>query len=268
MNENAQLCTETDGNTKSVSSRHRHYVGTLNNYEIDEYKAIYTFCAQKAKKYIIGKEVGSSGTPHLQMFVSFSNPIGFGTMKKINERIHWEVCKGNEVDNYNYCSKDGNYITNMKMPYIEDVIEIENEILKIEEMNEWQLNILNKLKDKPDKRTINWVYDEFGGKGKTEFCKYLMFNKLANYLTTGKASDIKYIMSTKKYARDIVFDLPRSMENYISYQVLEELKNGVIVNTKYEGDSKLITRPHIFVFANFEPDTTKMSLDRWNIVKI
>ena len=63
----------------------------------------------------------------------------------------------------------------------------------------------------------------------------------------------------------VVFDLPRNNGNKISYSALESIKNGLIVNTKYETGSKLFNSPHIIVFSNMQPDVTAMSGDRWVI---
>jgi len=47
---------------------------------------------------------------------------------------------------------------------------------------------------------------------------------------------------------------------------LESIKNGLIVNTKYETGSKLFNSPHIIVFSNMSPDVSAMSMDRWKII--
>ena len=60
-------------------------------------------------------------------------------------------------------------------------------------------------------------------------------------------------------------DFTRDVEEYVSYQAIEAIKNGIFYNTKYE--SKMITynSPHVIIFANFFPDITKLSSDRWVI---
>jgi len=43
------------------------------------------------------------------------------------------------------------------------------------------------------------------------------------------------------------------------------LKDGVVFSGKYEGGARLFPPPHVIIFANFLPDFTKLSADRWVI---
>lgn len=83
------------------------YCFTLNNFSEEEFSALIGTSCQYI---VIGKEVGASGTPHLQGFVQFAKPgkslVG---VKKLNTRAHWEMTKGNIDQNVTYCSKDGNF---------------------------------------------------------------------------------------------------------------------------------------------------------------
>jgi len=87
---------------------------------------------------------------------------------------------------------------------------------------------------------------------------------------TGKCADVKYgiasFLKTNYYLRAVIFDFCRSNEEYISYEGIEAVKNGIFFATKYESDMVMYNQPHIIVFANFPPDLNgKVSNDRWII---
>ncbi len=91
---------------KSKMSRSRAWCFTLNNYTdaiVESTKAI------ECEYIIFGKEVApTTGTPHLQGYVYFANPRMMSGVKKLLPGAHLETAKGNEEQNFKYCSKDGN----------------------------------------------------------------------------------------------------------------------------------------------------------------
>ena len=72
----------------------------------------------------------------------------------------------------------------------------------------------------------------------------------------------------KKLKSVIVIDVPRDNGNTVSYKAIEQIKNGMICNTKYETGMKLFNSPHIIIFANMPPEEHKLSADRWKIFEI
>lgn len=85
-------------------SKSRSWCFTLNNYTDADVSA---FQSLECEYIIFGKEVGESGTPHLQGYIYFSNARSFASVKKIHSGMHLEVAKGNTKQNVDYCSKDG-----------------------------------------------------------------------------------------------------------------------------------------------------------------
>lgn len=266
------------GNTKShrlKQTQAKRWVFTLNNYtEVDE-ASILEFILKYSADYVIGKEMGENNTPHLQGFVLFNNKIDFNVLKKLNQKIHWEVMKGSVKQNISYCTKDGNFKTNLKSLLDPHKLYKENLCKEMEERKfyDWQQNIIQICESDPDDRTINWIYDENGCKGKSYLCKYLLC-KYNCIISDGKKGDVfnqvlNFFQNNDPSLKTIVLlDVPRHNVEYINYGVLESLKNGLIYSGKYEGGVVCFKPPHVFVFANELPDLSKFSKDRWNIITL
>ena len=246
---------KTEGNT---NPRSRKWCLTLNNYTESEYNNIKNW--MEKHQYIIGKEIGTQGTPHLQMYVESNNPIKFTTIKNVCERCHIERAHGTQDQNIKYCSKDNNYITNFIIP---------EPIRVIEPSKQWQKEIINLIEGDWDDRKINWYYDLKGGIGKSALCKYICLNYNA-ILVSGKANDMKYgIAEWKNKNRLIVLiDIPRSVEKFVSYSGIEEIKNGLFYCGKYESKMVMYNSPLVVCFANFGPVYGEMSGDRWVITNL
>lgn len=99
----------------SQTKRARRWCFTLNNYTTDEYTSIterFTESVEKSIRYaIVAKEEGAEGTPHLQGYFTGTKMFSFNQAKElVSDRAHLEAAKGNEHQNFVYCSKDGNYV--------------------------------------------------------------------------------------------------------------------------------------------------------------
>ena len=107
-----------------------------------------------------------------------------------------------------------------------------------------------------------WVCDEDGGMGKTWFSKFLIANEGAFRCTNARTKDVSYAYNKEKV---VVFDFSRTLEDRVNYDIIEQLCNGLLFSSKYESHQKYFKRPKILVCANFRPDVTKLSKDRWDI---
>lgn len=130
---------------------------------------------------------------------------------------------------------------------------------------QWQTDVLKILEAPADPRQIVWIYDSVGGKGKTHLAKYIVGEFGAFYCRGGKTADIAYAYN---YEKIVLFDYTRDHEEYVNYGVLEMFKDGMVISPKYESVLKMTDPPHVIVFSNFEPDRSKMSADRWNVINI
>lgn len=131
--------------------------------------------------------------------------------------------------------------------------------------------------DEPwDRRAVRWIVGEVGGEGKSLFIEVLKSNFRHDVLVVTQfagQSNIAEVINTalqKGWTGNILaVDLPRDAENHQIYEPLEAIMNGTITATKYKGSElTLPTRPKVFVMANFMPNETKMSRDRWWISSI
>ncbi len=236
---------------------------TLNNYTDAMVSSIVPIFKTECKYAIVGKEVGECGTPHLQGYVEFKRklrPLSLDLPKS----IHWEKSKGNRTANYEYCTKENNVCIAIGVP---------KPIKLIDNLYWWQHKIIDDIKVEPDDRTINWLWSETGGVGKTSFQKYLVIKHNAIVLG-GKAADcrngiLEYYKKHGDTPNLVCIDIPRSFNaDFVSYEAYENIKNMLFYSGKYEGGMVCGNCPHLYIFANFEPDTTKMSNDRWCITQI
>lgn len=260
MNTNDTNDTKAVGNNKSTADkfRSRKYVFTINNYNMTQKTQLSKLC-QKSKNYIFGEEVGDAGTPHLQGYIEFKNPVYRNSLKNaIGGEFYIDGAKGDWKDNLNYCSKDGKFETNMEI-YNGPVIEL----------NTWEKYILSIIDEPPDDRSIYWFWEPDGCQGKTTFQKWLFFNREGVVTLGGKASDMKnaiinYLEKNKKHPKIVLINIPKSVE-HLSYTGIEEIKDMYFFSGKYEGGMICGPNPHLLVFANIEPDYGKMSEDRWKV---
>lgn len=87
----------------------RRYVFTLNNYTDDDQHKLREV-ADSCRYLVFGREVGESGTSHLQGFVIFNNPVSFSVAKhRINNSAHVECTRGTSEQAATYCKKDGDF---------------------------------------------------------------------------------------------------------------------------------------------------------------
>lgn len=259
----------SDGNTSKSSEKRivpaRFWCFTSYYDKMETLESVFSYFKIL---YIIGHETcPSTGKKHLQGYIEC--PTKIRPLEKfknlVDSRTHWEKRIGTSEQNIEYCSKEENFRA---------TLHVKKQICKYNKkemiLADWMIGLCKKIEFERDDRTINWVVDKVGGKGKTAFCKWIIENyKNVAYFTGGKANDITYQLIEMNLNPDLcLFDLPRTNEGKISYNALEQIKNGIINSSKYKGGTKIFNPPTIIVFANFEPDYTMLSADRWNIIML
>lgn len=98
----------------SLMSRAKHWCFTLNNYtEADANFILNEFArGEKGVSYVcFGREVGETGTPHLQGFISFGVKRGLSHVRTcFTGNPHLEVARGSPAQAIAYCEKDGEFV--------------------------------------------------------------------------------------------------------------------------------------------------------------
>ena len=288
--------------------RVKQWCFTLNNYTPEDVDQLST--PIDGIEYIIfGREVGSSGTPHLQGTVCFRSRKRVRECARIIPRAHFSPTLYLS-QSIQYCKKDGDYtevgnppadksersdledfkrtvkddqVTDMKQlrelhssvcarypRFVEDFIRDNSPQHAVQPfpLRDWQRDLNGRLLRPPDSREIIFVVDQVGNKGKSWFARYYCdMHDNAMILCPGKKADMAWWV--REDCRVFFIDCPRSKQGeYIQYDFLEELKNGYVFSPKYESRAKKLATPHIVVCMNEMPDQSKLSADRYSIIRL
>lgn len=277
---------------------------TINNWtaqDLEELKALEA----KADYIVWKEERGEEGTVHLQGYVEMINRKTLIGMKKCLTRAHLEQRRGTQKEAVAYVKKEETTIGEINEygtptqqgertdidTFIEKIREGKTDLELLEEMPStfvryakladdlrailptrmrstiesfytWQTKVIMILNQPVHPRKIHVFVDYAGGAGKTEMAKYLI-EKYKAFYAKGKSVDILYAFS-KRISKIVVFDIPRSCE-FISWDAIESIKNGVFMTSKYTSRMVTFETPYVFMFMNTMPDKTKLSQDRWDI---
>jgi hypothetical protein len=261
MDDSSDSSEKFVGNTKQISPS-KNWCFTFNNYDDKDIEDIFN--RECISSIIIGKEVGSQGTRHLQGQITFNKKVRPKEM--FDKRIHWEKTKKIQAS-VDYCAKEGDYCVRgykiSEKPYV----------IEIEKLYKWQENIIEIIKTKPDDRSIYWFHEYEGCAGKTTLQKYI-YTKFNDVIVLGgKSSDmlngiVEYKKTNKRLPKIVLLNIPRCMKDYVSYLGIEQVKDMFFYSGKYEGGMICGENPHVICFANEEPEESKLSADRWKIIDI
>lgn len=139
----------------------------------------------------------------------------------------------------------------------------------------WQRELVEIVDADPHPRKIHWIWESNGNTGKSWMTKYLAAMKNACIMAIGKKTDMAYLYS-KNPSNVVVFDLSRTTapgegkEHFLdgAYSLAEDLKNGMVTSYKYDSSLILKKHCHVIFFANYPPDLSKWSSDRYSIKEL
>lgn len=218
-------------------------------------------------EFVIGYELGKSeNTPHIQGMIESAKPIRpvETFAKSLGTTLHWEKRIASRMANIEYCKKEcRGFMTSFKVnPQLPEI-----------ELYGWQMEAKAKFEAEIDPRLIYWYWSEAGSRGKTSMAKWLNRQE-GTVIAGGGAKDMKFMVKNYidknegLWPTTLVLNVPRDMKS-ISYSALEELKDGLFCNEKYESGGLEMAPPRIFVFANWAPilgNNMHMSDDKWEVV--
>lgn len=223
-------------------------------------------------QYVFQEEVGNSGTKHYQGWANFKKKLRFTALRStFPKEIHWEKNRSKKHA-IAYCS-DPTKRSNQDHVWAKGVDLPEPlKVISRDDFYPWQSDVWDIAMAEPDDRSIYWFFEQEGNVGKSALCKKIRLELKSEYVS-GKINDVKYLLGTywqthNRLPKIILYDIPRVNENYISWAGLESIKNGLFTVGKYESFTVIANSPTVFCFANFYPDVTKLSADRWKIFEI
>jgi len=235
---------------------------TWNNYPEDWVNQLQ-FQSSKILGYVVGRETApTTGTQHLQGYMEFREKLRPKNL--FPTEIHWSVAKGNKEQNIAYCTKEGKF---------EAWGSCRVQVIKTFDVPfPWQSEVIKLVQEQPDDRKIHWFWEQTGCTGKSALVKHLAVHHGA-MICSGKASDMKYMIvkykeNTGLWPELVVFDIPRTYQDFLCYQGIEEIKNGCFASTKYDCQQVTMPNPHVLIFANNPPILSNFSADRWVVREI
>lgn len=283
------LTPPTAGAQYSSESNLSTFVFTLNNYSEREFKAIKKWLDKRGAKWIIGKEMSKTGTPHLQGYIEIK-ATRFKTVQEglLNKAAIYRR-KGTAYEAWIYCTKEGDYETNFEPPesYTEKR-KLSKEEVKAEKLearkaqwleiyykdvqwHPWQRWFMDEFIEQCKPNYVNWIYDRTGQIGKSFLQTYLFCTRGWVTISGLKAEGVLHSVAEASDYLELecvmMYDIPRSSLGYINYGMLEMCMNGTFCDSKYEGKQTLLPPLRkIVVFANEAPDYNQMSKARWKNV--
>lgn len=251
------LTSRKKSNTATSKIRSRKWFVTL--WSMSQLTQHYI---KSFKEWVIGKEkCPTTGKEHWHVYFESKNQIDFNTLKNKFGNCDIQKAKGKPQQCFDYVTKDGEYETNMKCKRTKP-------LKLITKLYKWQQEVVDICNTEADDRTVYWYWSKTGAKGKTSLIKYLIVNNNA-LVVGGRVQDISnslnnYYEKNKIYPDVVCVNLARDCKN-MSYKGIEGIKDGLVVNTKYECSQHVFNSPHVFIFANMAPNYAMLSEDRWKV---
>ena len=235
---------------------------TWNNYPGD-WETILRPIINLCTKCSMQPEIGANSTPHIQGCLTLKKAARWSELG-LPATIHWEATR-NSAAAAAYCAK----VASKAGPTIS---KGPRDLRLITILLPWQEKCLLICDSEPDFRTVHWIWEDTGNVGKSQFSRLLCSRGKTLVVRGGSCTDLMFIVMSHKDLSEIttvVWDLPRENEGRVSWNAIEQLKDGLITSTKYESGCLLLPPMNVVIFSNYLPrDAHQISGDRLKILKI
>jgi len=260
---------------------------TTEKDKTSDLKLVLNWCKEACSEYGFQLENPPSGKLHFQGRVKVINKRRltslYGKKNPLTAQCHWSVTSngaigGSTKNVFHYVTKietrvDGPW-THMDAegPVLFDDVTVD---IKDIVLRPFQQKLVDMSKVY-NKRQIDVIYDPKGNCGKSVITSYLYvhhgaiplpaFNDFKDLLQA--ASSMCYRGKSKEHVPCFIFDFPRAMnkEKLSSlYSAIEQIKNGMMIDTRYKCRVTKINPPRIFIFTNTMVDFNLLSGDMWKV---
>lgn len=238
-------------------SKSRGWCFTLNNYEEKDIISLRTLDCVYA---IWGKEIATTGTPHLQGYAYFKNAVTHLRLHKVIPRASTLIAKGTAKDNYKYCSKEGNFEEIGTLPKMgkrndihnaRDMVKDGASMLEIcETINSYQALKCAELFKRHYEQKRNWkttVYWYYGSTGTGK-------SKMAHE----NFPDAFWALETAKWwdgydgHKTIIIDDMRA--NFCTFNWLLKLLDRYPLTLEVKGGTRQLLAENIVITSPYPPD--------------
>jgi hypothetical protein len=245
-----------------------------------EADGIKTVLRAYCKKWCFQKERGATGYEHFQGRISLKNKTNSGaaTAKQLHVTgWHFTVTSTANRDNNFYVTKEEGRLDG---PWhnTDKIIYLPRQFRGMEgNLYPFQQKILDE-RDNFEARRVNLVYDAKGNKGKSTIASYM--DCMGYGIDMPPVNDgeklisalCDIVMATDDRTPGVIFmDLPRALDQKKlsgMFTAIEQIKKGKLYDFRYSYKTFWIDSPQIWVFCNWLPDTTYLSVDRWKVWNI
>lgn len=215
------------------------------------------------KYWIYGKEVGESGTPHIQGYIEFFTNQRLSAVRKLIPRAHWEKRVGTSKQARAYCTKDNDWVEQGEMSDptpgsrndinkvksmikdgkgMKDIIEDSSSYQAVRYAEKMLTHCENKRNWKPE---VTWLYGPTGS-GKT---RQAMENTLDPWIS-GK--NLKWWEGYDAHSDVIIDDFRK---DFCTFHELLRILDRYPYTVEVKGGSRQLLAKRIFITSCYPPES-------------